>query len=622
MPPTTTTASTVIIIEEAIKEAVFTQHVQKHAPGTGEAFGFLSELTESLKQQQDKAIADRNEGDNRQNFMEIYAQVKLVAPGLAGAAFVKSAIAVEYLMKEVPESINAILNVRGNVLENIRSRAPDAVSAAEVLGGKMASFVSTQGPVFFDELEAAGTHALSFFQNNAPNELQDAAGHAGIAIEELESIIAKEIPVSVDVLGQVGSEAIGGLSTFALKVKGGVGAIAQNLPGAAKLVGDQISSVAGVVSSVVTADTVAQVTSIAFGVIGTASAAFPFLLPLQIALKDIGNAVQRATYNKETANILGKRCADCTVLAVEMAPKLEKIIKSADEKEESLKPLIEALDECTTFLNKFTKKGFISVMINWKNDDRSLMNLDKKVTNAIQTLSVRVNGFQIDQQVEDSEKLEKIFKLLENIPAQGLSQPTTIDPKILAEVARQAGCTTVTEITSELENVGFELEKIQSAVAEIASKLENMDHKLDDMTNLLSQSLENQKKQGADLLSMVMQSQAEIRRENQKTLQVMMQMKSGEAAITKVYSTNHQAKQLARRATEIGSTPGVGLIIVHSHGVGTKTLVNVNGAQGANGRSGKGNMHGRNGENGTSHTIDGQDGNVPPYVVHDTVDIL
>jgi hypothetical protein len=509
-------------------------------------------------------------------------------------------------MKEVPESINAILTIRGNVLENLRSRSPDAISSAEILGDKMASFVATQGPAFIAELEAAGVHALGFFQLYAPNELQDAARHAGIANEELKSIIAKEMPVTVD---QVGNEAVGGLSAFALKVKSGVGSIAQNLPGAAHRVGEQLSSVAGVVSSVVTVDTVAQVTSIAFGVIGTASAAFPFLLPLQIALKDIGNAVQRATYNRETADILGKRCADCTLLAVEMAPKLEKIIKNEGEKEESLKPLIAALDECTAFLNKFTKRGFISVMITWKNDDRSLMNLDKKVSSAIQTLSIRVNGFQIDQQVEDSERLNKIFKLLENIPAQGLSQPTTIDPKILAEVARQAGCTTAAEITSELENVGFELEKIQSAVAEIASKLDNMDHKLDDMTNLLSQSLESQKKQGADLMSMVMQSQAEIRRENQKTLQVMMQMKSGEAAITKVFSTNHQAKQLARRATEIGSTPGVGLIIVHPNGVGKHTLVDVNGSQGVNGRSGKGNMHGRNGENGTSHTIDGQDGN-------------
>ena len=605
------------VVEEAIKEAVFIQHVQKNAPRTGEAFGFLSKLTEGLKKQQDKAIADRSKGDESQNFMEIYAQVKLVAPGLAGAAFAKSAIAVEYLMKEVPESINAILTIRGNVLENLRSRAPDAISSAEILGDKMASFVATQGPAFIEELEAAGAHALSFFQLYAHNELQDAAGHAGIATDELNSIIAKEIPVTVSagVLNQVGDEAVGGLSAFALKVKGGVGVIAQNLPGAAQRVGEQLSSVAEVVSSVVTVDTVAQVTSVAFGVIGTASAVFPFLLPLQIALKDIGNAVQRATYNRETANILGKRCADCTVLAVEMAPKLEKIIKNEGEKEESLKPLIAALDECTAFLNKFTKKGFISVMITWKNDDRSLMNLDKKVTNAIQTLSIRVNGFQIDQQVEDSEKLDKIFKLLDNIPAQGLSQPTTIDPKILAEVARQAGCATATEITSELENVGFELEKIQNAVAEIASKLDNMDHKLDDMTNLLSQSLENQKKQGADLMSMVMQSQAEIRRENQKTLQVMMQMKSGEAAIKKVFSTNHQAKQLARRATEIGSTPGVGLIIVHPNGVGIHSLVNINGEQGVNGRSGNGNMHGRNGGNGTYNAIDGQDGNADIFFI-------
>ena len=38
------------VVEEAIKEAVFIQqHVQKNAPHTGEAFGFLSKLTEGLK---------------------------------------------------------------------------------------------------------------------------------------------------------------------------------------------------------------------------------------------------------------------------------------------------------------------------------------------------------------------------------------------------------------------------------------------------------------------------------------------------------------------------------------------------------------------------------------------
>ena len=241
--------------------------------------------------------------------------------------------------------------------------------------------------------------------------------------------------------------------------------------------------------------------------------------------------------------------------------------------------------------------------------------MDKKVTNAIQNLSIRINGYQIDQQFEDSVKLDKIFKLMEKIPAEGLSQPTTIDPKILAEVARQAGCATATEITSELQEVGFELEKIQSAVAEIAGKLDKIDHKIDDMTNLLSQSLESQRKQDAELKNIVMQSQAEIRRENQKTLQIMMQMKSGEAGITKVFSTNQQAKQLARRATEIGSTAGVEFIIIHSHGVGLKTLVNVNGAHGKNGRMGSGNMHGRKGEKGTTHSIDGQDGNYPIHTV-------
>jgi hypothetical protein len=597
-----------IVVQEAIKEAVFVQYIQRNAPAAGAVFGSLSELTTSLKHQREKAIADRSEGDNRQNFMEMYAQVKLIAPGLAGAAFAKSAIIVEYLLKEVPESINAILNIGGNVLENIRSRSPDAVSVAEVLGDKIASFVATQGPVIIEGLETAGTSAISYFQQHAPNELQDAAAHAGITAEELSAIIAKEMPVAVGALGQVGNEALGGLPTFALMIKSKVGAISQNLPGATKLVGDHIASAAGAISSVVTVDTVAQVTSIALGVLGTAAAAFPFLLPLQIAMKDIGNAVQRATYNRETADILGKRCADCTVLAVEMAPKLEKITKNADEREESLKPLIEALDECTDFLNKFTKKGFISVMITWKNDDRSLMNLDKKVTNAIQNLSLRINGYQIDQQFEDSDKLDKIFKLMEKIPVEGLSQPTTIDPKILAEVARQAGCATATEISSELQEVGFELEKIQSAVAEIAGKLDKIDHKLDDMTNLLSQTLESQRKQDAELKNMVMQSQAEIRRENQKTLQIMMQMKSGGAAITKVFSTNQQAKQLARRATEIGASPGVGLIIIHSHGVGLNTLVNVNGAHGINGRMGTGKVNGSNGGNGSANHIDGQDG--------------
>ena len=53
-----------------------------------------------------------------------------------------------------------------------------------------------------------------------------------------------------------------------------------------------------------------------FSMLGTAAAVCPFLLPVQIALKDIGSAMKGALYNREVARALYSRCAEsATVVA-------------------------------------------------------------------------------------------------------------------------------------------------------------------------------------------------------------------------------------------------------------------------------------------------------------------
>lgn len=598
------------VVDIAIKEAVFIQYIQKNAPGVGRSFAFVAEVTKGFKDKQTSALADRSSGKDSENFMEMYSQFKKIAPGVAGAGFAKASIVAEYLAKEVPGIAQQVINMGGNVMDNIGNYAPAVLAAAESIGSSMAAFVVSQGPAVADALETAGGSALAFYQKNAPAELQDAAKQAGVGAVQLAGIIGKEMP---GILGAV--EGVSGQAASA--VAQGASVVMQNFPGGARMVAEQLGNVASAlpgvaatamdaVSSVVTADVIVNVTTAALGVLGTAAAAFPFLLPLQIAMKDIGNAVQHATYNREAANILGGRCADCSLLVVEMAPKLDKAIGNKQEQEATMKPLASAIAECTEFLGKFTKKGFISVMISWKKDDRSLSVLDKKVTNAIQNLSVRINGHQLDQQLEDSEKLDKMFRMLDNFSPAVLAQPQQIDPKVFAEIARQAGCQTADQISSELEGVGYKLDEIKDAVAEVMTKIDAMDKKLDNIANQISQSMEEQRHQNEDLKTIILQSQAEMRKHEQLTLDKMRDLVSGKS-ITRKFSTTQQTKQLARRAEEVAAA-GADMIVIHSHGVGFKTMNPVNGTDGLHGRSGLGNIHGANGSYGSGRNIDGQDG--------------
>lgn len=606
-------------VQEAIRQSIFISHVEKNAPGTGETFGFLSDLTNGLKEQQQKAIANRNSGNDNENFMDMYAQVKDVAPELAAAGFAKASIGAEYLMKEAPAAINSILKVGGNVIDNIRGCAPEAVTAAEIIGNKMAAFVLTQEPALISAMESAGSNAFSFFKQYAPNDLQQAAKLAGIESAQLASIIAKELPSAIGTAQQIGGDVASSLPAVALQIKSVIGTVIQNAPGGLKVAAEQISSVAGavpgalssaagVVSSALTSENVSAATNIALSVIGTAAAAFPFLLPLQIALKDIGHAVQHATYNRETAKILEKNCADCTKLVAEMAEKLDKLTNSEQERIATLEPLVLAIKDCTEFITQFTKKGFISVMISWKNDDRAISNLEKKVSNALQNLSIRVNGHQIDRQVEDSEKLDKMMNLLDKIPFEKLNAPTTIDPEILASVAREAGCRTAEHISYELQGLGFELKQIEKAVEQVTKQIDNIDRKLDTLSSTILHSMEDQSAKTDALKSLILQSQADMRKAQQQSLQEMMQkLQTGQTEITKIFSNKIETENLARRAVEI-ATSGVGLIIVHSHGVGELTRVNINGRNGKNGDSPPPGSNGSHGRNGTQYALDGQDG--------------
>lgn len=601
------------LIEDAIKQAAFIKYLERNTAGTRDASNYISELINSVKDAQKKALSERASGSNSPNTIDLYNQAKSVAPGIAGAGFAKAGIFAEYVVKEISGAVHSIMNKSGDLISNLRSIAPNAIDAADTIGEKMADFIISSGPTVIRAMETAGNGMFAFFHEYAPVQLQDAAQEAGVGVAQLVSIVARDMPGALGDLQQIVSAAAPGVLAAA---KNGLGVIIENAPGVAGVAMDVAGSAIGAVSNAITSETAVEITTAALSALGTASAAFPFLLPIQIAVMQIGNAIQHATYNREAAEILATRCADCSLMAAEMAPKLQSITQSVDEQERSCKPLVTALNECNEFLLKFTKKGFISVMITWKRDDRSLMNLDKKVTNAIQTLSVRVNGYQIDRQVADSDKLDKVFSLLNGVSAAALSQPAEIDPKILAEVARKAGCTTANEISGELEGLGFKLDQIKDAVEEVMFKIATIDRKLDSLGDQLLRSAESQKQQNEELKNIILKSHAEMRKQEMLTLEAMRSIASGKGEVAKKYSSLQQTRQMARRALEV-ATSNVELIIIHSHGVGNRSRVLYDGEDGVHGRAGQGFIHGRDGTSGTSYTIDGQDGERAVYLIQE-----
>lgn len=518
------------------------------------------------------------------------------SPGLAEQGYAHAATFYDYVAKEAPGVLDQIKVGGGDGFSILQEQAPQVFEAAQHAGNAAATFVASNGMDVLNTVQSSGGNLFQYLSDNHKQVFEVAHQGASVGVAGAGAAVK---------VASAGANVLSGVN---------VGDVLDTAKAAVKTVGGATIAVAAVAINAVgdlgiDAGTAAEITSTVMNVVGVAAAAMPFLLPLQIMLKDIGNAVQMATYNKEDAQILKDRCEDSTKMVAEMGPKIQKITDRENEREEMLKPFLTALTECRDFLKLFCDRGFLSHMFYWKKEGRSLVSMDKKLTNTLQNLSMRVNGHQIDIQVKQSEKMNEIFDLLNKV-AGNVSEPNQVDPAELAKVLEKAGAKSKDEIMGELSNVGFKLDEIEKSLSRLSNKMDTIN---DNIVSMKDKLLSEQKDQFEDLRQIMLQSQEETlkRTEQIMTLAAMKALaaKGGKDApvITEIYSLPNHVEALAKRANVLKAASRQ-LVLLHPHGIGKNLYQKKDGDSGVVGRSGRSFGRAPNGNPGRNYGADGEDG--------------
>jgi hypothetical protein len=561
--------------------------------------------------------------NNQSTFESIIQIVQTQAPILAVIAASKASSMVEFISNKAPtffQEINAYELEPGPVgLVQIESLAPQLFDAAEKVGDTVAQFIITQGPAVWQSIQESGGSVLYYIDSNSPAVLNEvlrnvdhvlnsgllrsigqvdtsavqATAVAGVSAAQTAATSVHHILPEQQILRDVAT----GLSSGAHFVSEGAKVVVQEISNS-----NVIGNVAGGIQSIVNsidAKLMTDVTLASASIIGTASAAMPFLLPLQFDLKDLGIAVQSANYNKDSAKILAKRCEECGKIAIEMAPKIVKITKDESEQTRFLDELTTVINECTTFIEEFTKKNFLFKMLTWRDNNRTLSVLDTRVSAALQNLSIRINGSQMDLQVTDSKKLDELFVLLKSNGADKCSNMSQVDPTALVEIAKTAGLQSKDEITSELMRCGISLDKISNAIDRVERKLDVISNKMDE--SLLKSE---------ELKILILSVQAEAARRDMELKSMISSKGVGVVSVEEKlkFSIPLETESLAKRANAIKKISGLQVKLVHYQGIGMDHYNSLNGKDGQNSANAANGARVADGINAKGHGQDGQDG--------------
>ena len=153
--------------------------------------------------------------------------------------------------------------------------------------------------------------------------------------------------------------------------------------------------------------------------------------------------------------------------------------------------IIEAINDSQRFIEHFCKKGFMSRMWNSSSDQETLRNLDKKLSDCIQNLALRVGGEQLTLAQTADEKLDKLTRMMAtmaNAREGATMDHSKLDPRELAEIAQKAGCTNVEDITEELTSIGLKLERIEEGITSLKDTVMEFSSKLDLNTCILAKT--------------------------------------------------------------------------------------------------------------------------------------
>eukprot|EP01031_Cornospumella_fuschlensis_P048266 gene48266-59113_t len=230
------------------------------------------------------------------------------------------------------------------------------------------------------------------------------------------------------------------------------------------------------------------------------------------------------------------------------------------------------------------------------------MMLDKRVSDTLQNLSMRVDGKQIDLQVSNAEKLDEVFLMLSKVTGNAAS-PESVDPAALAEVVKKAGAENVEAISSELQGVGFKLEEIDKALATLLAKFDSFGSKLDAMA-------QEQKDREMELKNILVHGQAEAKKHAEQITLATMRLlaeKGGGKMVEEKFATALQVEYLAKRSREL-KTKVPTIVLIHPYGVGVGSYKSRDGMHGARGPDGSSFPPARMGRPGDRPGADGEDG--------------
>lgn len=262
-------------------------------------------------------------------------------------------------------------------------------------------------------------------------------------------------------------------------------------------------------------------------------------------------------------------------------------------------------------------------MFGWKKEGRTLSRLDKRITDTMQNLSMRVDGKMMELQIANSNKLDGLQIML-NGAIGDANDITAVPPEKVADILQKAGCKSSSEVSAEMQSVGFKVEDIAKGINFIANKLEKMDAKLDNLDSKMDSLNENLTAKLDKMMDMAAEKNDALEQANAKMLEamrdlneklvqiplaMMRQKEQGRGGVqhTEVYSTPNQVEYLSKRCSDIKSKCPH-LFLIHPQGVGKKTYKDINGVPGMNGPDGQSHPRGRDGHPGLQPGADGEDG--------------
>jgi hypothetical protein len=225
-----------------------------------------------------------------------------------------------------------------------------------------------------------------------------------------------------------------------------------------------------------------------FGEVLASAGAIPGLSVLGFALKGLADAHKTAKYNKAIADVMIKKAEQVKTSIQGMGENLIKASKSPEkqaEVEQILKPLTDEIEQCQKICQEMCQEGFMKAMFKSKSNKNVLDNLMKNIDSHMSNLSMFAQNRQLNLQLEMDDKLNQIQQMMEKMAnsAQGKSDPADMDPKVLAEIAKEAGLEAGKAMQKELGNMSEKMmgkmDEIAAAVNAVGAKLDKMDQKMD-----------------------------------------------------------------------------------------------------------------------------------------------